>query len=103
MVREIRNLDAKNEQFGDGSEVNVAGFAAYNQDVLDAVKENLPIALAFILTSSYVLIFLQVRSVILPLKALIMNILSVSASFGILVWVFQEGNGAELLNFTPSR
>ncbi len=101
VVREIRNLDAKNEQFGDGSEVNVAGFAAYNQDVLDAVKENLPIALAFILTSSYVLIFLQVRSVILPLKALIMNILSVSASFGILVWVFQEGNGAELLNFTP--
>ena len=101
VVREIRSLDAKNEQFGDGSEVNVAGFAAYNQDVLDAVKENLPIALAFILTSSYVLIFLQVRSVILPLKALIMNILSVSASFGILVWVFQEGNGAELLNFTP--
>ena len=68
VVREIRNLDAKNEQFGDGSEVNVAGFAAYNQDVLDAVKENLPIALAFILTSSYVLIFLQVRSVILPLE-----------------------------------
>ena len=101
VVREIRNLDAKNEQFGGVSEVNVAGFAAYNQDVLDAVKENLPVAIAFILTTSYVLIFLQVRSVILPLKALIMNILSVSASFGILVWVFQEGNGAELLNFTP--
>ena len=101
VVREIRNLGAKNDQFGGVSEVNVAGFAAYNQDVLDAVKENLPVAIAFILTTSYVLIFLQVRSVILPLKALIMNILSVSASFGILVWVFQEGNGAELLNFTP--
>ncbi|RJU84710.1 MAG: MMPL family transporter [Candidatus Poseidoniales archaeon] len=101
VVQEIRNLNGKESQFGGVSEVNVAGFAAYNQDVLDAVKENLPIALMFILFSSYLLIFLQVRSVILPMKALIMNILSVSASFGILVWVFQEGNGAELLNFTP--
>jgi RND superfamily putative drug exporter len=101
IVQEIRNLNDKESQFGGVVEVNVAGFAAYNQDVLDAVKENLPIALIFILTTSYLLIFLQVRSVILPLKALIMNILSVSASFGILVWVFQEGNGAELLNFTP--
>jgi len=79
----------------------VAGLAAYNQDVLDAVVENLPIAIAFILITSYILIFLQVRSVILPFKALIMNILSVTASFGVLVWVFQEGNGSELLNFTP--
>ncbi len=101
VVQQIRNLDNKEVQFGGSSEVNVAGFAAYNQDVLDAVKENLPIALMFILGSSYLLIFLQVRSVILPLKALVMNILSVSASFGILVWVFQEGNGADLLNFTP--
>ncbi|MFL2962681.1 MAG: MMPL family transporter [Candidatus Thalassarchaeaceae archaeon] len=101
VVQEIRGLNEKESQFGGVSEVNVAGFAAYNQDVLDAVKKNLPIAMIFILTSSYLLIFLQVRSVILPLKALVMNILSVSASFGILVWIFQEGNGAELLNFTP--
>ncbi len=51
--------------------------------------------------TSYILIFLQVRSVILPFKALIMNILSVTASFGVLVWIFQEGNGSELLGFTP--
>ena len=101
VVQEIRSLSTKSVQFGGNAEVNVAGFAAYNQDVLDAVKENLPIALLFILASSYLLIFLQVRSVVLPLKALVMNVLSVSASFGILVWVFQEGNGAELLNFTP--
>lgn len=101
VVQEIRELNGKEDQFGGVLEVNVAGFAAYNQDVLDAVMENLPIALMFILASSYLLIFLQVRSVVLPLKALVMNILSVSASFGILVWVFQEGNGAELLNFTP--
>ena len=101
VVNSIRALESKNDQFGNQSTVNVAGIAAYNQDILDAVAENMPIALAFILISSYVLIFLQVRSVVLPLKALVMNVLSVSASFGILVWIFQEGNGAELLNFTP--
>lgn len=101
VVQQIRNLNEKNSQFGGVNEVNVAGFAAYNQDVLDAVKDNLLISLIFIFSASYLLIFMQVRSVVLPAKALVMNILSVSASFGILVWVFQEGNGAEMLNFTP--
>ncbi len=101
VVKEIRNSESKNIQFGGDSKVYVAGLAAYNQDVLDAVIENMPIAIAFILITSYILIFLQVRSVILPFKALIMNILSVTASFGVLVWIFQEGNGSDLLNFTP--
>ena len=86
---------------GDDGVLMVAGFAAYSLDVLDAIIENLPIALAFILIATIVLIFIQVRSVIIPIKAIIMNILSVSASFGMLVFVFQWGNGAELLNFTP--
>jgi|TARA_B110000495_G_scaffold202762_1_gene223860 RND superfamily putative drug exporter len=101
VVKKIRNLDSKDSQFGGNVNVYVAGLAAYNQDVLDAVVENMPIAIAFILITTYILIFLQVRSVILPVKALIMNILSVTASFGVLVWIFQEGNGSELLNFTP--
>ena len=101
VVLSIRDLETKNDQFGGSATVNVAGVAAYNQDVIEAVAENLPISLAFILITSYILIFLQVRSVVLPLKALIMNVLSVSASFGVLVWIFQMGNGADLLNFTP--
>tara|TARA_B100000965_G_scaffold17601_1_gene13242 strand:+ start:30470 stop:32827 length:2358 start_codon:yes stop_codon:yes gene_type:complete len=101
VVLSIRDLETKNDQFGGSTTVNVAGVAAYNQDVIEAVAENLPISLAFILITSYILIFLQVRSVVLPLKALIMNVLSVSASFGVLVWIFQMGNGADLLNFTP--
>tara|TARA_Y100001970_G_scaffold202691_1_gene246785 strand:- start:134 stop:2467 length:2334 start_codon:yes stop_codon:yes gene_type:complete len=101
VVNAIRGLEGKEEQLGGVSTVYVAGMAAYNQDVLDAVIESLPLAMAFILISSYILIFLQVRSVILPLKALVMNVLSVAASFGVLVWIFQQGNGAELLNFTP--
>ena len=86
---------------GEDGVLMVAGFAAYSLDVLDAIVENLPIALAFILIATIVLIFIQVRSIIIPIKAIIMNILSVSASFGMLVFVFQWGNGAELLNFTP--
>ena len=101
VVKEIRSIDSRHEQFAGTAVVNVAGFAAYNQDVLDAVIDGLPVALGFILLASYILIFMQVRSVILPLKAIVMNILSVSASFGVLVWVFQMGNGAELMNFTP--
>lgn len=101
VVKNIRALESKNMQFDGEGEVHVAGIAAYNQDVLDAVAEKMPIALAFIFISTYILIFFQVRSVILPIKALIMNILSISASFGVLIWIFQLGNGAELLNFTP--
>jgi RND superfamily putative drug exporter len=99
-VRDERNefLDALN--MGDDGVLMVAGFAAYSLDILDSIKENLPYALAFIFISTIVLIFIQVRSVIIPIKAIIMNILSISATFGMLVFVFQWGNGAELLNFT---
>ena len=86
---------------GSEGSLQVAGFAAYSLDTLDAIKENLPIALAFIFISTMVLIFIQVRSVIIPIKAIVMNILSISASFGMLVFVFQWGYGADLLNFTP--
>ncbi|MFL2982487.1 MAG: MMPL family transporter [Candidatus Poseidoniaceae archaeon] len=86
---------------GDDSRLLVAGFAAYSLDVLDAIKDKLPIAIAFIFISTMVLIYIQVRSVIIPIKAIVMNILSISASFGMLVFVFQWGYGADLLNFTP--
>ena len=86
---------------GEDSSLKVAGFAAYSLDTLWAIQDSLPIALAFILISTIVLIFIQVRSVIIPIKAIVMNILSISASFGMLVFVFQWGYGADLLNFTP--
>jgi len=86
---------------GDDSRLLVAGFAAYSLDILDAIKDKLPIAVAFIFISTMVLIYIQVRSVIIPIKAIVMNILSISASFGMLVFVFQWGYGSEFLNFTP--
>ncbi len=100
-LREERNDFIDTLISGDDASLNVAGFAAYSLDTLWAIQDNLPIALAFILVATIVLIFIQVRSVIIPIKAIIMNILSISASFGMLVFVFQWGYGSELLNFTP--
>ena len=102
MVEDIRNDrdDFLDDFTGENDRLLVAGFAAYNADNLDAIADNLPRALAFILIATILLIFLQVRSVIIPIKAIAMNILSISASFGMLVWVFQWGYGESLLNFT---
>jgi len=99
-VREDRDQFLDDLSMGDEGQLLVAGFAAYSLDVQDAIVENLPIALAFIFISTVILIFIQVRSVIIPIKAIIMNILSISATFGMLVFVFQWGYGESLLNFT---
>ena len=103
VVEDVReNRESFLEDFtGENDRLLVAGFAAYNADNLKAIADNLPRALAFILIATTFLIFMQVKSVIIPIKAIAMNILSISASFGMLVWVFQWGYGAELLNFTP--
>ena len=103
MVEDIRSDrdDLLDELTGENDQLLVAGFAAYNADNLEAIADNLPRALAFILIATSLLIFMQVKSIVIPIKAIAMNILSISASFGMLVWVFQWGYGAELLNFTP--
>ena len=102
VVEDIRaNRNVLTEQLsGENDYLSVAGFAAYNADTLNSISDNLPMALGFIFLATSVLIFIQVRSVIIPIKAIVMNILSVSASFGMLVWVFQWGYGEALLNFT---
>ena len=100
-IREDRDDFTATLITGEDSSLKVAGFAAYSLDTLWAIQDNLPIAMAFILIATIVLIFIQVRSVLIPIKAIVMNILSISASFGMLVFVFQWGYGADLLNFTP--
>jgi len=70
-------------------------------DVVDRVAQDAPRAVLFILLTTYLVLFLLLRSVVLPLKALIMNTLSILASFGALVWIFQDGNLSALLDFAP--
>ncbi len=84
-----------------GGEVLVTGFAAFDLDLAASVAEDAPKAVGFVVVATYAVLFLLLGSVFLPLKAVVMNFLSISASYGALVWVFQEGHLSGLLNFTP--
>ena len=82
-------------------DVLVGGGAADVEDVVAGIAADFPRTAAFILISTYAVLFLLLRSVLLPLKALAMNTLSITASFGALVWIFQDGNLSALLGTRP--
>lgn len=69
-------------------------------DFLDAVRSDAVLAVGVVLLATFVLLFLMTGSVLIPLKALIMNVISLGASLGIVVWIFQEGHLSDLLDFT---
>ncbi len=79
----------------------VTGDAAVLVDFKAEILEALPWALLWLGVATFVLLFLMTGSLLVPLKALVMNTLSLGATFGALVWVFQNGHLAGLLNFTP--
>ena len=81
--------------------VMVGGTAALSEDFLVAQNDRMPWAVGTTLLASAVILFLLFGSLAIPLKAVIMTLLSLSASFGALVWVFQEGNLSEFLGFEP--
>ncbi|TAK01155.1 MAG: MMPL family transporter, partial [Chloroflexota bacterium] len=85
----------------EGLEVLVGGGAADVEDVVAGIAADFPRTAAFILVSTYLVLFLLLRSVLLPLKALVMNSLSIAASFGALVWIFQDGNLGAILGTRP--
>ncbi len=79
----------------------VTGSAAFLVDYRDSLAARLPLAFALIGLATLVLLFLMTGSVVVPVKAVVMNVLSLGASFGALVWVFQEGHLSGLLGFDP--
>jgi len=84
-----------------GRDVLFAGGAQVNRDSVAAITSRLPIVLSLIGLITMLLLFLLTGSVILPLKALVLNLLSLSAAFGALVWIFQEGH-LNALGTTPT-
>ncbi len=80
--------------------VLVGGFSASFVDVKASLTDHLPLAFAIVVAGTLVLLFLMTGSVILPVKALLMNVLSLSATFGILVLIFQDGRLESLLGYT---
>jgi putative drug exporter of the RND superfamily len=84
-----------------GRSVEMAGVSQVNRDSVDAVTDRLPLVLGLMAAITFVLLFLLTGSVVLPAKALVCNVLSLTAAFGALVWIFQDGHlGA--LGTTPS-
>jgi putative drug exporter of the RND superfamily len=84
-----------------GHQVQLTGVAQINHDSSQAITSRLPMVLGIIAVITFVLLFLLTGSVVLPVKALVLNVLSLTAAFGALVWIFQEGHlGA--LGTTPT-
>ncbi len=84
-----------------GLAVAVAGGAADVGDVVGRIAADFPRTALFIIVSTYLVLFVLLRSVVLPIKAIVMNTLSITAAYGALVWVFQDGNLSAPLGFQP--
>ncbi len=94
LVEDIRKLPSPSSL-----QVHVGGNTAELVDLLAALRTGVPYALALIIVTLFILLFLMLGSVIIPLKAILLNILSLAASFGAIVWVFQDGHFEKLLGF----
>ncbi len=83
-------------------EVLVGGTSAELVDTKAAISDRLPWAIGLIVVATFILLFFMVGSLLVPLKALLLNVLSLTATFGAMVWVFQKGNLADTLGFTAT-
>ncbi|MFZ6003512.1 MAG: MMPL family transporter [Actinomycetota bacterium] len=81
-------------------EAEVTGMSAQLVDTKEALFSRLPLAAGIIALVTFLVLFIQFGSVVIPLKAVVLNLLSLSATFGAMVWVFQEGHLSEALDFT---
>ncbi len=99
-ARQIVNAIRTQYTLAGGGQVLVYGQTASDIDVIEFIRSHILLALGFVLIVTYVVLFLMTGSVILPLKAVLTNLLSISASFGALVWIFQQGHLSGLLSFT---
>ncbi|WP_377542129.1 MMPL family transporter [Micromonospora zhanjiangensis] len=97
IVRAIRDLPAE-----PGVRVLVGGRTAADLDLLASLGDRLPWMALVMAAATLVLLFLAFGSVLLPVKAVLMNLISIGASFGVMVWVFQDGHFADQLGFTPT-
>ncbi len=93
LVRDLRNLHEE------GLDIVVTGVPANNVDVFDGIKDNMLWSVRLIIIVTFFVLMILLRSLFLPFKAIVMNILSLCATYGVLVYVFQQGHFSEILNF----
>jgi RND superfamily putative drug exporter len=99
--RAIVNAIRADQGVGNGGQILVGGQTAVDLDTIKFIVDRTPLAVGFVVVITYVVLFLLTGSVVLPLKAVVLNFLSIGASFGALVWIFQQGHLSGLLGFTP--
>ncbi|MBJ7353245.1 MAG: MMPL family transporter [Thermoleophilaceae bacterium] len=85
-----------------GATVSTTGGAASSVDFSDNLKDRAPLIFGFVLSLAFLLLLITFRSIVVPIKAIILNLLSVAAAYGVLVLVFQNGWGHELIGFEPN-
>src|SRR6478672_1569152 len=90
-------LPAAEAQIDHGVQLTLGGTAAENRDFVHAVYGNFPYVLAFVIILTFILLARAFRSLLLPLKAVILNLISLAAAYGIVVFIFQQGHGAQAI------
>ena len=85
-----------------GAQVLVTGNTAFDMDYVQYMLDQTPWAVLYVMTTTFLLLMVLLRSLVLPLKAVLMNLLSLSASFGALVFIFQQGHLSGVLDFSPA-
>ncbi|GAA1459725.1 MMPL family transporter [Williamsia maris] len=94
-VKALRAIDTQ------GLTMYVAGTPALTQDSIDALLDDLPLMAVMLIVVTFLLMFLQFGSVVLPIKAALMSALGLGSTLGVLTWIFIDGHGSSLFNFTP--
>ncbi|MDG4823610.1 MMPL family transporter [Asanoa sp. WMMD1127] len=97
VVRAIRDLPEPA-----GVDILVGGRTAADLDLIDSLVAHLPWMALIMASATLILLFLAFGSIVLPIKAVLMNLVSIGASFGVVVWIFQDGHFADFLGFTPT-
>jgi putative drug exporter of the RND superfamily len=85
-----------------GAQLTLAGIPTEERDVVDAIYGNFPLVLLFVIFLTYVLLLRAFKSLLLPLKAVLVNLVSLGAAYGIIVFIFQKGHGAEEIWNVPA-
>ena len=97
--RSARTSCPRRSALCDGAEANVTGGAASTEDFNQVLNDRMPLVFIFVLGLAFLLLLFTFRSIVIPIKAIVLNLLSVGAAYGVLVIVFQNGAGESLLGF----
>jgi RND superfamily putative drug exporter len=95
-------VPALRRELGNGTKITLAGFPPEEREFVRAVYGTFPYVLLFVIVLTYFLLMRAFRSVLLPLKAVLLNLVSLGAAYGIIVFIFQKGHGAEAIWNVPA-